>query len=62
VDEVFGGDAFPYGLEANRGPLETFLRHLVGDGLVKEAPPIEALFAPVEEGAGREDNYIKGLA
>jgi 4,5-dihydroxyphthalate decarboxylase len=62
VDEVFGGDAFSYGLEANRGPLETFLRHLVGDGLIEKALPIEDLFAPVEEGAGREDAYIKGLA
>jgi 4,5-dihydroxyphthalate decarboxylase len=62
ADAVFGGDPFPYGLESNRGPLETFMRHLVGDGLLASEPAIEDLFAPVEEGTGREDAYIKGLA
>jgi 4,5-dihydroxyphthalate decarboxylase len=47
IDALFGGDAFPYGLERNRAQLETFLRYLVEDGLLDAAPVPEALFVPV---------------
>lgn len=43
--EVFGGDAFPYGIEANRRPLETLIRYSLEQGMLKQAPPsIESLF------------------
>ncbi len=48
VDEVFGGDAWPYGLTANRPQLETFLRYLGEDGFIENSPPLEELFLPVE--------------
>ena len=45
VDELFGGDAFPYGLEANRETLETFLRYLAEQGYLPGQPAPENLFA-----------------
>jgi 4,5-dihydroxyphthalate decarboxylase len=47
VDELFGGDAYPYGLEENRNTLETFCRNLRAQGLLRTVPSIEALFAPI---------------
>jgi len=47
MDEVFRGDAWPYGLDANRGPLDTFLRYLVEEGFLDRAPRLDDLFAPV---------------
>jgi 4,5-dihydroxyphthalate decarboxylase len=47
MDRVFGGDAWPYGLEPNRAHLATFLRYLVEDGFLTETPPLDELFAPV---------------
>ena len=48
IDELFGGDAWPYGLEENRTAIETFLRHLVDQGFLPTAPPAESLFTPLE--------------
>jgi 4,5-dihydroxyphthalate decarboxylase len=47
MDELFGGDAYPYGLEENRNTLETFCRNLKVQGLLRTVPPIESLFAPI---------------
>ena len=47
VDEVFGGDAFPYGVEANRSTLEALVRHMVEQHFIKEPMPIEDLFVPL---------------
>lgn len=47
VDELFGGDPWPYGLEANRAALETLLGFLVQQGFLPHTPDLEALFAPV---------------
>jgi 4,5-dihydroxyphthalate decarboxylase len=49
IDGVFGGDPWPYGLEANRVNLETLQRYLIDQGLAKEARPLEELFTPVIE-------------
>ena len=51
IDDVFGGDPWPYGIEANRKNLETLQRYLIDQGLAKEARPLEDLFTPVV-GAG----------
>jgi len=48
MDRVFGGDAWPYGIEANRAHLEAFMRHLVTEGFLPAPTPLEDLFAPVE--------------
>ena len=46
VDEVFGGDAFPYGIEPNRPTLEALMAHMVEQNFIAKPIPIEDLFAP----------------
>lgn len=46
IDEVFGGDAFPYGIQANRPTLEALMRHMVEQNFIKKAIPLEELFVP----------------
>ena len=48
IDRVFGGDPWPYGLEANRDHLGTMVRYLVEEGFLDEAPPLDDLFVSVE--------------
>ncbi|GAA5143530.1 ABC transporter substrate-binding protein [Nocardioides marinquilinus] len=53
---VFGDDPWPYGVEANRPALETFLGYLAEQGLFGTAgtpPTVEALFAPSTLDASR---------
>jgi 4,5-dihydroxyphthalate decarboxylase len=47
IDEVFGGDAFPYGIEPNRPSLEALIMWLHEQGMIPERIPIESLFVPV---------------
>jgi 4,5-dihydroxyphthalate decarboxylase len=49
IDEVFGGDPWPYGVEANRPTLEAQIAYMVEQSFIPEAIPIETLFAPVVE-------------
>ncbi|MBI2999819.1 MAG: ABC transporter substrate-binding protein [Deltaproteobacteria bacterium] len=44
--EIFGGDPWPYGLEANRHVLETLVGYTHEQGLIKKRPELESLFAP----------------
>lgn len=45
IDELFGGDAFPYGLERNRDALQSYLELGVATGLIERAPDVNDLFA-----------------
>ena len=47
IDELFGGDPWPYGLESNRTALDALLGFLVQQRFLPEAPPLETLFAPL---------------
>lgn len=48
IDKVFGGDPYPYGLEANRHNLGTLLQYLVDQDFVEEPrPALEDLFTPI---------------
>ncbi|MQA61256.1 MAG: ABC transporter substrate-binding protein [Actinophytocola sp.] len=47
VDELFGGDPWPYGLEVNRTALEALLGFLVQQRFLPEAPGLETLFARI---------------
>jgi 4,5-dihydroxyphthalate decarboxylase len=47
IDEVFGGDAFPYGLEANRATLQALVAYMVEQHFIAGAIPIEDLFVPL---------------
>jgi len=44
LNQFFGGDGWPYGLEPNRPNLETLMDHLVEQGLMKHRVPLEELF------------------
>jgi 4,5-dihydroxyphthalate decarboxylase len=47
IDEVFGGDCWPYGIEPNRPTLEAMVRFMVDQGLIATSVPIEDLFVPI---------------
>jgi 4,5-dihydroxyphthalate decarboxylase len=47
--EVFGPDVWPYGIEANRTTLETFVRYAAEQGLITDPGfDVADLFTPVE--------------
>jgi 4,5-dihydroxyphthalate decarboxylase len=46
IDEVFGGDCWPYGIEPNRPTLEALVTYMVEQGLIPEKIPLEKLFVP----------------
>jgi len=47
IDELFGGDAYPYGLEENRLALEAFCRNARAQGLLDRDMRIDDLFVPI---------------
>jgi 4,5-dihydroxyphthalate decarboxylase len=48
IDELFGGDPWPYGVEANRPTLEAYVQYMVDQKFIAQAMPIESLFVAVE--------------
>ena len=50
IDDVFGADPWPYGLEANRPTLEAFGRHMVADGFLDAPPALDDIFVAAEAG------------
>jgi 4,5-dihydroxyphthalate decarboxylase len=53
VDELFGGDAWPYGIEPNRPTLEALVQYMVEQSFIARAMPIEELFVPVRAFSGK---------
>jgi 4,5-dihydroxyphthalate decarboxylase len=47
IDEVFGGDPWPYGVEANRPTLTTLVQYMAEQNLIAQPLPIENLFVPL---------------
>jgi 4,5-dihydroxyphthalate decarboxylase len=47
IDATFGGDPWPYGVEANRPTLEALVRYMAEQSLIKAPIPIDELFVPV---------------
>ena len=47
IDDVFGGDAFPYGIEANRPTLQALVAYMVEQHFIARPIPIEDLFVPL---------------
>lgn len=45
--ELFDGNPWPYGLEANRHTLEAFMQYLVEQRFIETAVPIDEMFAPI---------------
>jgi hypothetical protein len=52
TDEVFGGDPFTYGVEANRPTLQALVQYMVEQHFIAEAMPIEKLFVPLPGASG----------
>jgi 4,5-dihydroxyphthalate decarboxylase len=52
IDRVFGGDAFPYGIEANRASLQALVAYMVEQNFIARAIPIEELFVPISGASG----------
>jgi len=46
IDEVFGGDPWPYGVEPNRATLTALVQYMAEQGLIAAPLPIEDLFVP----------------
>jgi 4,5-dihydroxyphthalate decarboxylase len=47
IDDLFGGDCWPYGVEPNRPTLEALVRYMADQGLIEAPIPVEKLFVPV---------------
>ncbi len=47
IDELFGGDCWPYGLGPNRATLEAFVRYLVADGFLDAPISLDDMFTPI---------------
>jgi 4,5-dihydroxyphthalate decarboxylase len=47
IDEIFGGDCWPYGVEPNRPTLEALVTYMVEQGLIADRIPVEKLFVPI---------------
>ncbi len=47
IDEVFGKDPFPYGIEPNRPTLQALVQYMVEQHFIPQPIPIEDLFVPV---------------
>jgi len=50
IDEIFGGDPWPYGVEPNRPTLEAMVDYMVEQHFIPKKIPIEDLFAKVQGG------------
>jgi 4,5-dihydroxyphthalate decarboxylase len=46
IDQVFGGDPWPYGIEPNRATLTALVQFMAEQGLIAAPVPIEDLFVP----------------
>jgi 4,5-dihydroxyphthalate decarboxylase len=47
IDAVFGGDAWPYGIEPNRPTLQALVQYMLEQHFIAKAIPIEDLFVPL---------------
>lgn len=47
IDEVFGGDPWPYGVEPNRTALEVLVQFLLDQSMIAMPVKVDDLFAPV---------------
>jgi 4,5-dihydroxyphthalate decarboxylase len=52
IDEIFGGDPWPYGVEPNRPTLDAFMKMLVEQDFIERPIPIDDLFVPLPGAMG----------
>jgi len=48
VNELFGKDPWPYGVEANRKTLDAFITYLAEQGMISKPMPLDNVFVPIE--------------
>jgi 4,5-dihydroxyphthalate decarboxylase len=53
IDDVFGGDAWPYGVEPNRPTLEALVQYMAEQHFIPRIIPIEQLFVSLPGNFGR---------
>jgi len=53
IDEVFGGDPWPYGIDANRATLEALVQYMAEQYLIARPLAAEELFVPLPGLTGR---------
>jgi len=49
IEEVFGGDPWPYEVEPNRKTLEALVEFLFKQGMIEKTVTVDELFAPVKK-------------
>lgn len=47
INDVFGGDPYPYGIEANRPTLEALVQYMAEQHFIPQPIPIAELFVPI---------------
>ena len=47
IDEIFGGDPWPYGIEANRPTLDALVQYMVEQDFIAKPMTAEDLFVPL---------------
>jgi 4,5-dihydroxyphthalate decarboxylase len=52
IDELFGGDPWPYGVEANRPTLAALVQYMAEQSFIAQPMPIEELFVPLPGAMG----------
>jgi 4,5-dihydroxyphthalate decarboxylase len=52
IDELFGGDPWPYGVEANRPTLAALVQYMADQNFIAQPMPIEELFVPLPGAMG----------
>ena len=55
IDQVFGGNPWPYGIEANRPTLEALVTYMVDQAVIAEPVAVDELFVPVDGAAWQQD-------
>ena len=50
IEEVFGGDPWPYGVEPNRRALEALVQYLLDQSMIAKPVKVDDLFVPVYGG------------
>jgi 4,5-dihydroxyphthalate decarboxylase len=53
IDDVFGSDAWPYGVEPNRPTLEALVQYMAEQHFIPRIIPIEQLFVSLPGNFGR---------
>jgi 4,5-dihydroxyphthalate decarboxylase len=52
IDDLFGGDPWPYGIQANRPTLEALVQYMAEQHLIARPLPLEDLFVPIPGALG----------